>query len=72
MFNVRLAGDPLYWKLLFTWLSLVTSLVVSCFVQSFSPRNVLDEIWTKLSQFLRIFPTYSDYTVYTKNNFDTL
>ena len=31
MFNVRLAGDYLIGKLLFTWLSLVMSLVVSCF-----------------------------------------
>ena len=27
MFNVRLTGDHLYGKLLFTWLSLVTSLM---------------------------------------------
>ena len=37
-----------------TWLSLVISLVVSCFVLSFFPRDVLDEIsGTELSQFLR-------------------
>ena len=29
MFNVRLAGDQMYGKLLFTWLSLVISLMVS-------------------------------------------
>ena len=29
MLNVRLAGDPLYGKLLFTWLSLVMSMMVS-------------------------------------------
>ena len=45
MFNVRLAGDPLYGKWLFTWLSLVMSLVVFCFVLSFSQRDVLNEIW---------------------------
>ena len=29
MLNVRLAGDQLYGKMLFTWLSLVISLMVS-------------------------------------------
>ena len=43
MFNVRLAGDHLYGK----WLSvhLVMSLMVSYFVLSLFPRDVLDEIW---------------------------
>ena len=41
---VRLAGDHLYGKLLFTWLSLVLSLMAS-FVLSFFPRDVLDENW---------------------------
>ena len=45
MFNVRLAGDYLYGKWLFTWLSLVMSLMVSCFALSFFPRDVLGEIW---------------------------
>ena len=45
MFNVRLAGDHLYGKLLLTWLSLVMSLMGSYFVLSFFPRDVLDEIW---------------------------
>ena len=44
MFNVRLAGDHVYGKLLFTWLSLVMYLVVSYFMLSFFPRGVLDEI----------------------------
>ena len=44
MFNVRLAGGHLYGKLLFTWLSLVVSLMAS-FVLSFFPLDVLDEIW---------------------------
>ena len=39
----RLAGDHLYGKLLFTWLSFVTSIMVS-FVLSFFPWDVLDEI----------------------------
>ena len=37
-------GDHLYGKLLFTWLSLVMSLMVS-FCAFFFPRDVLDEIW---------------------------
>ena len=53
MFNVRLAGGHLYGKQLFTWLSLVVSLMAS-FVLSFFPLDVLDEIWD-LSQFLRGF-----------------
>ena len=44
MFNVRLAGGHLYQKQLFTWLSLVVSLMAS-FVLSFFPLDVLDEIW---------------------------
>ena len=44
MLNVRLAGDHLYVKLLFTSLSLAMSLMVSlCAV--FFPRGVLDDIW---------------------------
>ena len=55
MFNVRLAGDHLYGKLLFTYLTLVMSFIQFYFVLSFFPRDVLDEIWAELSQFLRIF-----------------
>ena len=44
MFNVRLAGGHLYWKQLFTWLSLVVSFM-AYFVLSFSPLDVLDRIW---------------------------
>ena len=44
MFNVRLAGGHLYGKQLFTWLSLVMSMMAS-FVLSFFPLDVLDEIW---------------------------
>ena len=44
MFNVRLAGGYLYGKQLFTWLSLVVSLMAP-FVLSFFPLDVLDEIW---------------------------
>ena len=41
MFNVRLAGGHLYGKQLFTWSSLVVSLMAS-FVLSFFPLDVLD------------------------------
>ena len=55
MFNVGLAGDHLYGKPLFTWLSLLISLIVSYFVLSFFPRDVFDEICYDLSRFLRLF-----------------
>ena len=42
--NVRLAGDHLYGKLLFTWLSLVVSMIVSFCAVLFCPRDVLDDI----------------------------
>ena len=45
MFNVRLVDDHLYGKSLFTWLSLLMSLMVSYFVLTFFPRDFLDEIW---------------------------
>ena len=45
MFNVRLVGDHLYGKWLFTWLSLVKSLMVSYIVLTLFPRDVLDDIW---------------------------
>ena len=57
MFNVRLAGGHLYGKQLFTWLSLVVSLMAS-FVLSFFPLDVLDEIWgliESVSEVLRDF-----------------
>ena len=41
MFNVRLAGDHLYGNSLFTWLSLLMSLVVSYLVLSFFPTRCL-------------------------------
>ena len=58
MFHVRLAGNHLYGKWLFTWLTLVMSLGMSYFVLSFFPRGVLDEIWDWIdcSKFLGIFP----------------
>ena len=57
MFNIRLAGDHLYGKLLFTWLSLVMSLTVS-FVLSFVPQDVLDEIGDLNESVSEGFPTY--------------
>ena len=60
MLNVRLAGDHLYGKLLFTWLSLVMSMMVSFFVLSFFPRDVLDEILNLIESVSKGFPTYSD------------
>ena len=58
MFNVRLAGGHLYGKPLFTWLSLVVSLMAS-FVLSFFPLDVLDEIWDLIESVSEGFLTYS-------------
>ena len=58
MFNVRLAGGHLYGKQLFTWLSLVVSLMAS-FVLSFSPLDVLDEIWDLIESVSEGYLTYS-------------
>ena len=55
MVNVRLVGDHL-----FTWLSLVVSLMAS-FVLSFSPPDVLDEIWDLIESVSEGFLTYSYY-----------
>ena len=58
MFNVRLAGGHLYGKQLFTWLSLVVSLMAT-FVLSFFPLDVLDEIWALIESVSEGFLTYS-------------
>ena len=58
MFNVRLAGGHLYGKQLFTWMSLVVSLMAS-FVLSFFPLDVLDEIWDLIESVSEGFLTYS-------------
>ena len=58
MFNVRLAGGHLYGKQLFTWLSLVVSLMAS-FVLSFFPLDVLDEILDLIESVSEGFLTYS-------------
>ena len=44
MLNVSLTDDYLYRKLLFTWLSLLMSLMVFVCAVVF-PRDVLEEIW---------------------------
>ena len=54
MLNVRLAGDHQYGKLLFTWLSLVMSLMMP-FCGVVFQRDVLMGSGTELSQFLRVF-----------------
>ena len=50
MINVRLAGDHLYGKLLFTWLSLLMSLCCP-----FPHEMSWMRSGTYLSQFLRVF-----------------
>ena len=56
--DVRLAGGHLYGKQLFTWLSLVVSMMAS-FVLSFFPLDVLDEIWDLTESVSEGFLTYS-------------
>ena len=58
MLNVRLAGDHLYGKWLFTLLSLVMSLMVSYFVLPFHPQDILDEIWDSIELVPENFPTF--------------
>ena len=58
MVNVRLAGDHLYGKLLFTLLSLVVFMMVS-FCAVFFPRDGLDEILDLIDSVSEGFPTYS-------------
>ena len=59
MLNVRLAGGHPYGKQLFTWLSLVVSLMVSFCVLSFFPLDILDEIWDVIESVSEGFLTYS-------------
>ena len=58
MFNVRLAGNHLYGKQLFTWLSLVVSFM-AYFVLSFFPLDVLDGIWDLIKSVSEGFLTYT-------------
>ena len=62
MFNIRLAGGHLYGKQLFTWLSLVVSLMTS-FVLSIFPLGVLDEIWDLIVSVFEGFRTYFCYNI---------
>ena len=62
MFIVRLAGGHLYGKQLFTWLSLVVSLMPS-FVLSFFPLDVLDEICDLIESVSEGFLTYSYFSI---------
>ena len=55
MFSVKLANDHLHWKWFFTWLSLVMSSLVTCFVLYFSLELSWIRSGTELSQLLRIF-----------------
>ena len=55
MLNVRLAGDHLYGKWLFTWLSLVMSLMASFCAVLFPHEMSWMRSGTELSQFLRVF-----------------
>ena len=57
MFNVRLAGGHLYGKQLFTWLSLVVSLIAS-FCAVLFPLDVLDKIWELIESVSEGFLTY--------------
>ena len=57
MLIVRLAGDHLYGKLLFTLLSLAMSLMVSSWAVPF-PRDVVDEIWDFNELISKAFTTY--------------
>ena len=57
MLNVILAGDHLFGKLLFTWLSLVVSMVLS-FCAVLFPRGVLDEILNLIESVSEEFSSY--------------
>ena len=65
--NVRLAGYHLCGKLLFTWLSMVVSLMVS-FVLSFFPRDVLNDIFGLIESVSEGFPTYTYTFLYFEQN----
>ena len=66
MFNVRLACGHLYRKQLFTWLSLVMSLMASFYVV---PLDVLDEIWDLIELVSEGFLTYSFLPTLTKGSY---
>ena len=55
MFYVSLAGDHLYWKRVFNWLSLLMSFILSYFCCHFFHEMSWMRSGTELSQFLRVF-----------------
>ena len=57
MLNVKLAGNHLYGKLLFNWLLLVVSRMMS-FCAAFFPRDVLGEILNIIESVSEGFLTY--------------
>ena len=57
MLIVRQGGDHLYEKELFTWVSLVMSLMASFCAVHF-PLDVLDEIWDLIASVSDGFPIY--------------
>ena len=57
MLSVGLVGDRLFGRWLFSWLSLVMSLMAS-FLLSFVPRDGLDEIWDLIEAVSEGFPIY--------------
>ena len=59
MLNVRLAGDHLHGKQLYTWLSLLMSLMTSFCAVLFFPLDVLDEIWDLIESVSEGFLIYS-------------
>ena len=58
MLHVRHADGHLYGKQLFTWLSLVVSLMAS-FCAVFFPLDVLDEIWDLIESVSEGYLIYS-------------
>ena len=63
MLNVRVAGDHLNGKWLFTWLSLIMFFMASFCASLFSQRDVLAEIWDLIKSVSEGFSAYSSYDV---------
>ena len=60
MLNVRLALDHLYGKWLFTWMSLVMSMMVSfCTFIFFFKEMSCNDTWDLIDSVSEGFPTYS-------------
>ena len=57
------AKTKAYGKLLFMWLSLVMSMMVSFCAVLFSHEDVVDEIWDLTESVSEGFPTYSHFPV---------